>query len=49
MLRTELLQEGGKDSLKNIKVDLFNKKTILITGASGIVGTHFVYSLKYLK
>ena len=49
MLRTELLLEGGKDSLKNIKTDIFKKKSILITGASGIVGTHFIYSLKYLK
>lgn len=49
MLRTELLLEGGKDSLKNIKTDIFKKKSILITGASGIVGTHFIYSLKYIK
>ena len=48
MLKTELLNIGGKESLKDISPNYFNNKTILITGASGIVGTHFIYGLQYL-
>jgi UDP-glucuronate decarboxylase len=49
MLKTELLQIGGRDSLRNIDLKLFNNKSILITGASGIIGTHFMYGLQYVK
>lgn len=48
MLKTELLNIGGKESLKDINPNNFKNKSILITGASGIVGTHFIYGLQYI-
>jgi UDP-glucuronate decarboxylase len=48
MLKIELLQVGGKESLKAINLTNFKNKSILITGASGIVGTHFIYGLQYI-
>lgn len=47
MLKTELLETGGIACLANIDVEMFANKKILITGASGIVGTHFLYSLHH--
>lgn len=49
MLNINLLQTGGKAALCDIDPELFRDKTILITGASGIVGTHFIYGLHYLQ
>jgi UDP-glucuronate decarboxylase len=47
MLEIKLLEFDGIACLENVKTELLVNKTIMITGASGIVGTHFLYSLKY--
>ncbi len=44
-MRFDLLVEDGSDSLKNVDTNPLKDKTILITGASGILGTHFVYGI----
>jgi nucleoside-diphosphate-sugar epimerase len=48
MLRTELLITDGKASIEQIDISELNGKTILITGASGIIGTDLLYGLFYL-
>ena len=48
MLKTELLQIGGIESMRDINPNTFKDKSILITGASGIIGTHFIYGLVYI-
>lgn len=49
MLRVDLLEWGGKLSLVDVPVVQLENKTILITGASGIIGTHFLFALMYLR
>jgi len=49
MARIKLLEEGAKSSCSNLQLELLENKTILITGASGIVGTNLLYTLKFLQ
>ncbi len=49
MLRVDLLELGGENCLFNVSVNQLENKTILITGASGIIGTHFLFALKYIQ
>lgn len=45
MHRLDLLEEDGRRALRGIFVSGLADKTVLITGASGLVGTHFLYGL----
>lgn len=47
MLNIKLLEFDGTACLENLNPEVFINKTILVTGASGLVGTHFLYSLKH--
>ena len=46
MARIDLLEEDARAALGNMPLDGLAGKTVLVTGASGIVGTHFLYGLK---
>ncbi len=49
MLRVDLLERDGKDSLADVPISMLEDKTIMITGASGIIGTHFLYALNHMR
>jgi nucleoside-diphosphate-sugar epimerase len=49
MLRIELLESAGKTCLEDVPVSTLEVKTILISGASGIVGTHLLYALRHIQ
>lgn len=49
MLKIDLLESGGERSLKEVPVDQLANKSVLVTGASGIIGTHFLYGLKHVR
>ena len=49
MNRLNLLEEDGRDSLRHIPIARLAEKTILITGASGLIGTHFLYGLAHCQ
>lgn len=49
MAKVELLEAGAKYSCNDILLSQLENKSILITGASGIIGTNFLYSLKYIQ
>ena len=46
-MNNNILNTDGEYCLRNINLNSLSNKTVLITGASGIVGTHFLYSLEY--
>ena len=46
MLRVDLLESGGRNSLLDVPIHRLENKTVMITGASGIIGTHFLYALR---
>jgi len=49
MNRLDLLEEDGRHSLRGIPTSRLAGKTVLITGASGLVGTHFLYGLLHCQ
>jgi UDP-glucuronate decarboxylase len=49
MVRVDLLESGGRDSLVDVPIHQLEDKTIMITGASGIIGTHFLYALNSIQ
>ena len=49
MDRLDLLEEDGRRSLHGIPVEKLADKTVLVTGASGIVGTHFLFGLLHCQ
>jgi nucleoside-diphosphate-sugar epimerase len=49
MNRLGLLEDDGRYSLRGIPTSKLADKTILITGASGLVGTHFLYGLAHCQ
>lgn len=49
MNRLDLLEEDGRHSLRGIPTSRLAEKTVLITGASGLVGTHFLYGLLHCQ
>ena len=49
MLRVDLLESGGRNSLIDVPIHQLENKTIMITGASGIIGTHFLYALHSIQ
>ncbi len=49
MLRIDLLEQDGLRALRGVPVQKLADKTVLVTGASGIIGTHFLYGLKHCR
>lgn len=49
MNRLDLLEEDGCRSLRAIPISRLADKTVLITGASGIIGTHFLFGLLHCQ
>ncbi len=49
MNRLDLLEEDGRHSLRGIPTSSLANKTVLVTGASGLVGTHFLYGLLHCQ
>lgn len=49
MNRLNLLEEDGRRSLQGVPVEKLAGKTILVTGASGLIGTHFLYGLLHCQ
>lgn len=44
-----MLKEDGRRSVTGVPVEKLEGKTILITGASGLIGTHFLYGLLHCQ
>ena len=49
MNRLDLLEEDARRSLRGIPTSRLADKTVLITGASGIIGTHFLFGLLHCQ
>jgi len=49
MNRLDLVEEDARRSLQGVQVSSLHDKTIMITGASGIIGTHFLYGLSHCQ
>src|SRR5664279_5518014 len=49
MNRLDLLESDGRDSLRGVQFTRLVDKTIVITGASGLVGIHFLYGLSHCQ
>lgn len=49
MNRLDLLETDAQRSLQGVQVNRLVDKVVLITGASGIVGTHLLYGLQYCQ
>lgn len=49
MLNYNLLIEDSLSSIENVPTELLNNRHILITGGSGLIGTHLLYSLMSCK
>jgi UDP-glucuronate decarboxylase len=49
MYRLDLLEEDACRSLRGVPISRLADKTVLITGASGLVGTHFLYGLLHCQ
>jgi nucleoside-diphosphate-sugar epimerase len=49
MLPLELLAEDSRQSLRGVDLAFLANKSVLITGASGIIGTHFLYGLRHCQ
>lgn len=47
--QNKIVQEDMQEILKNMEVDSLKDKTILITGATGMLATYLVYFLNYLN
>lgn len=45
MLNHNLLDEDALSSISNVPIELLDNKHILITGGSGLIGTHLLYGL----
>jgi nucleoside-diphosphate-sugar epimerase len=49
MFRLDLLEEDGRNSMRGITTKMLDGKTVLITGASGLIGTNLLYGLSYCQ
>lgn len=49
MLRLDLLAEDACYSLQGVPVEQMAGKTVLLSGATGILGTHFLYGLAHCQ
>lgn len=49
MIPIELLQSDACRSLKGVPVELLSQHRVLVTGASGIIGTHFLFGLAHCQ
>jgi len=49
MTRFDLLEDDARRSLRGVPVERLDGKTILVTGASGIIGTHLLYGLQHCQ
>lgn len=49
MIRIDLLNMDGQETARDVPVDKLSGKTLLITGSSGIVGTHLLFSLRHMR
>ena len=47
--QNKIVQEDMQEILKDIEVNSLKDKTILITGATGMLATYLVYFLNYLN
>ncbi len=47
--RLGLLEEDSRRSLRGVPVSMLAGKTILVTGASGLIGTHLLYGLLHCQ
>lgn len=48
-MRLDLLEEDGRQSVQGSPMSRLDGKTVLITGASGLVGTHLLYGLLHCQ
>lgn len=48
-MRIDLIKEDAKQSLNGVQLDSLEGKSILVTGASGLVGTHLLYGLNHCR
>lgn len=44
--RNQILEEDAEHVLKEVDISYIHNKIIMITGASGLIGTHIIYSIK---
>jgi len=44
-----MLKEDGRRSVQGVPTSLLKGKTVLVTGASGLIGTHFLYGLLHCQ
>lgn len=49
MTAIELLNEDAQRSIRGIPAALLDGKTVIVTGATGLVGTHLVFGLAHLR
>lgn len=49
MSRLDLLEEDSRQSLQGIPVEKLADKTVLVTGASGLIGTHLLFGLLHCQ
>jgi len=49
MERSDLLEEDGQHSIRGIPIEKLVDKTVLVTGASGIIGTHLLFGLLHCQ
>lgn len=49
MLNNDVLASDGKNCTLDVAIDQLENRTVLLTGASGLIGTHFLYALHYLQ
>jgi len=48
-MKNDVIYEDAKDVLAKINFDYLNNKSILVTGASGLLGVYFISCLRFLK
>jgi len=49
MLKSDVLASDGKNCSLDVATDQLENRTVLLTGASGLIGTHFLCALHYLQ
>ena len=49
MLIDDVLVSDGKNCTRDVAIDKLENMTVILTGASGLIGTHFLYALHYLQ
>lgn len=49
MLIDDVLASDGKNCTRDVAIGKLENRTVLLTGASGLIGTHFLFALHYLQ